>query len=90
MRGGSANLEAVARPRKPDPEVLEGDYRIPAAVGTVAWGIALVILLLMRDGLPAEEQWWIWVCVTGMGLGIFAFLYIPRLQRKRGGLNEPG
>jgi hypothetical protein len=73
----------VPKPRQPDPEVHESDYRVPAAIGTVAWAIALVVLLAMGDGLPASEQWWTGVCVTGIALGVFGFLYIPRLFRKR-------
>lgn len=56
------------------------DVRI-AAAGTVAWTIALVVLLLV--GLPSEERWWLWVCVTGIGIGLFAMWYIPRLQAGR-------
>ncbi len=56
---------------------------MPAAIGTIAWAVALVVLLAMGDGLPASERWWIGVCVTGIALGVFGFLYIPRLFRKR-------
>lgn len=62
---------------------MEGDYRIPAAVGSFAWAVALVVLLAMGDDLAEQDQWWIWVCVAGLALGVFAFFYIPRLQRKR-------
>lgn len=75
----------MPKPRQPDPEVHESDYRVPAAIGTVAWAIALVVLLVVGDGLPASEQWWIGVCVTGIALGVFGFLYIPYLFRKRDG-----
>lgn len=57
---------------------------MPAAIGTVAWTAALVVLLAMGDGLPESEQWWIGVCLTGIALGVFGFLYVPRLLRKRG------
>ncbi|WP_150236979.1 DUF2530 domain-containing protein [Nocardiopsis quinghaiensis] len=72
-------------PRQPDPDVHESDYRVPAAIGTLAWTVALVVLLAMGDGLPASERWWIGVCVTGIALGVFGFLYIPYLLRKRSG-----
>ena len=70
-------------PRQPDPEVHESDYRVPAAIGTLAWAVALVVLVAMGDSLPQTERWWIGVCVTGAALGVFGFLYIPRLLRKR-------
>lgn len=74
----------MRKPRQPDPEVHESDYRVPAAIGTAAWVVALVVLIAMGDGLPDSERWWIGVCVTGIALGVFGFLYIPRLFRKRG------
>jgi hypothetical protein len=52
-------------------------------VGTAGWAVALVILLIVRDSLPADERWWIWTCVTGLGMGLFALWYVPRLKRTR-------
>ncbi|MFI6575250.1 DUF2530 domain-containing protein [Nocardiopsis sp. NPDC050513] len=73
----------MRKPRQPDPDVHESDYRVPAALGTVAWTVALIVLVALGDGLPDTERWWIGVCVTGIVLGVFGFLYIPRLLRKR-------
>lgn len=73
----------MRKPRRPDPEVHETDYRVPAAIGTGAWAVALIVLLAMGDSLPDSERWWIGVCATGIALGVFGFLYIPRLFRKR-------
>jgi hypothetical protein len=56
------------------------DVRI-AAAGTVAWAIALVVLLIV--GLPSDDRWWLWVCVAGIGIGLFAVWYVPRLQSGR-------
>lgn len=75
-------------PRKPEPAVLEGDYRIPAALGSVAWAIALVVLLIMGDTLRPQDEWWIGVCLTGLALGLFALAYIPRWQRAQGTATE--
>nr|WP_184080598.1 DUF2530 domain-containing protein [Nocardiopsis mwathae] len=69
---------------------MESDYRVPTAIGTVAWVVALVVLVAMGDDLPGDERWWIWVCVVGIVLGVFAFLYIPRLLRKRQEAEERG
>lgn len=52
-------------------------------MGTLAWTVALVVLIAMGDGIPESERWWIGVCLTGIALGVFGFLYIPRLLRKR-------
>ncbi|MUL44021.1 DUF2530 domain-containing protein [Streptomonospora sp. PA3] len=73
----------MRQPRKPDPEVMESDYRIPTALGTAAWTAALVVLLAMGDQLPAEDRWWRWVCLTGIAFGVFGYVYIPRHLRSR-------
>ncbi len=57
---------------------------MPAAIGTGAWSVALIVLLVMGDSLPDSERWWIGVCVTGIALGVFGFLYIPHLLHSRG------
>ena len=80
----------MRKPRRPDPDVHESDYRVPAAIGTVAWTVALVVLLLLGEGLPESERWWMGVCVTGIVLGVFGFLYIPVLLRKRSEQEEHG
>ena len=80
----------MRKPRHPDPDVHESDYRVPAAIGTVAWTVALVVLLLLGEGLPESERWWMGVCVTGIVLGVFGFLYIPVLLRKRAEQEEHG
>ena len=53
------------------------------AVGTAGWAVALVVLLIFRDALPADARWWIWTCVTGLGMGLFALWYVPRFKRAR-------
>lgn len=80
----------MRKPRRPDPDVHESDYRVPAAIGTVAWTVALVVLFLLGEGLPESERWWMGVCVTGIVLGVFGFLYIPVLLRKRAEQEEHG
>jgi hypothetical protein len=52
-------------------------------VGSAGWAVALVVLLIVRDSLPADERWWIWTCVAGLGMGLFALWYVPRLKRTR-------
>ncbi len=44
-------------------------------VGTALWAIALaVVLLVVRPADPRP----VWVCVAGIGLGLFGVLYIRR------------
>ncbi len=51
--------------------------------GTVGWAVALVVLLIVRDKLPAGSRWWIWTCATGLAMGLFALWYVPVLKRGR-------
>ncbi|CAM4070302.1 DUF2530 domain-containing protein [Nocardiopsis gilva] len=69
---------------------MESDYRVPTALGVAAWLVALVVLVAMGEKLPETERWWIWVCAVGIALGVFAYLYIPRLLRKRREAEERG
>ena len=46
------------------------------AVITIAWAIALVVVLVLRPQLPADEQWWVWTCVAGLCMGLFGLWVI--------------
>ncbi|HEX6468792.1 MAG TPA: DUF2530 domain-containing protein [Streptosporangiaceae bacterium] len=71
----------MARPRRPEPPPLQTNDVLIAIVGTGAWAVALVVLLIV--GLPAADRWWLWVCAVGIGIGLFGIWYIPRLHRSR-------
>ena len=73
--------EQAPRPSPPPP--LEANDQLVIWVGTAGWTVALVVLLVIRDSLPADQRWWIWTCVCGMAFGIFASWYVPRLKRGR-------
>lgn len=51
--------------------------------GTAAWAVALVVVLLLRDQIPAGQRWWIWTCATGVAMGLFALWFVPRVKRAR-------
>jgi hypothetical protein len=74
-------VEGDAR-RRPAPPPLEGDARLITLVLTGAWLAALIAVVLLRHHLPDPDQW-IWTCVTGVGLGLFALFYVPRIMRSR-------
>lgn len=73
----------MARPHRPAPPPFEGNDQIVAGAGTIGWAIALIVLLALRHSIPASGRWWIWTCVAGLGLGLFALAYVPRLKRSR-------
>ncbi|HYB49002.1 MAG TPA: DUF2530 domain-containing protein [Streptosporangiaceae bacterium] len=74
----------MKRSRGPSPPPpLEANDRLVTVVGTAGWALALVVLLIVRDTLPADARWWIWTCATGVAMGLFALWYVPRLKRAR-------
>jgi hypothetical protein len=68
---------------RPAPPPLEANDQVVTAVITGAWGVALVVLLVLRDQLPAGERWWIWTCAAGLAMGLFGLWYVPRMKRAR-------
>lgn len=70
-------------PRRPAPPPLEANDRQVTVIGTAVWAVALVILLILRGRLPPGERWWIWTCVAGVCMGLFALWYVPRFKRAR-------
>jgi hypothetical protein len=50
---------------------------------TAAWAVALIVVLVLRNHLPAGQRWWVWTCVAGLGQGFFGLWYVPRLKRAR-------
>lgn len=73
----------MSPPLRPAPPPLEGDDRLITAVITAGWGIALIVLLALRDQLAPADRWWIWVTVVGFGMGLFGFVYVPYHKRSR-------
>lgn len=50
---------------------------------TAGWAVALVVLLIARDALPAGSRWWLWTCLAGLVMGLFGLWYVPMLKRGR-------
>jgi H+/Cl- antiporter ClcA len=69
--------------RRPAPPPLEANERLVTWAGIAAWTVALIVLLAVREHIPPSDRWWIWTCVAGIGLGVFALVYIPYLHRAR-------
>jgi hypothetical protein len=74
----------VNEPRRPTPPPpLEANDRLVTLTGTAGWAVALIVLLIVRDSLPAGDRWWIWTCAVGLAMGLFALWYVPRFKRAR-------
>jgi ABC-type nickel/cobalt efflux system permease component RcnA len=74
-------VNETGRPEPPPP--LEANDQLVAGSITICWAVALIVLLIVRNNLPAGTRWWIWVCAAGVGMGLFALWYVPRLKRGR-------
>lgn len=65
-------IDEVAVAEKP----LDVDGVKAAILGTIAFAVAFFVLLLFRSKLAESNgQWWLWVCVTGVGLGLVGIGY---------------
>jgi len=73
----------VGRQQRPVPPPLEGDDRLITAVITAGFGVALIVLLIVRNELAPADRWWVWVAAVGTGMGLFGFAYVPHLKRSR-------
>ena len=64
--------------RKPDPEPMRTNANLAIAVGMSAFLVALISLLAAFPKLSAEQSWWPWTCVAGLGLGVYAIFHVRR------------
>ena len=73
----------MASTRRPAPPPLEANDRRVTIAGTVAWAVALAVLLVLREQIPAGSRWWIWTCAVAVAMGLFALWYVPYFKRAR-------
>ena len=69
------------RPAPPPP--LEANDRLVTGSVAAGWAVALIVLLIVRGDLPADDRWWVWTCAAGLAMGLFGLWYVPRLERSR-------
>jgi hypothetical protein len=64
---------------RPDPPPLETDDVRTVTVGTAAWAVALVVLVVLRlADVTRVEGWWIAMCACGLALGLAGIRYCQR------------
>jgi membrane protein implicated in regulation of membrane protease activity len=73
----------VSRKLAPAPPPLEASDRLVTSVITAAWAVALIVVGAISPQLPGADHWWLWICVAGLVMGLFALWYVPRLKRSR-------
>jgi hypothetical protein len=72
---GVALSPADAAPLEP----LDVDGVGAIMAGTIAWGVALVACLLLRDRLAADGHgWWVGACLAGFLLGLPGLWFVRR------------
>ena len=70
---------------QPTPEPLQVNEVAVVTAGTIAWGVAFVVLLVFRNRLATLGYgWWVWTCCAGVGLGLFGMYYVRRRQGAAG------
>lgn len=73
-----------SRLRQAPVDPLDQDGVMVAALGTLTWCGATIILLLNRASLERQGTgWWLWVAVTGVVLGITGTGWCLRRKARR-------
>lgn len=55
--------------------------------GTVAWLVALALILVVPALHQGDRHWWPWTCVAGIALGGLGYSYV---RRGRGNASDAG
>lgn len=75
-----ARLPLEERPTPPAPRT---DDRVAALAGSAVWAVSLVVVLVERDDLVADDRgWWVWCAVAGLALGLVGLLHLQRREIK--------
>ncbi|WP_051209189.1 DUF2530 domain-containing protein [Propionicicella superfundia] len=72
-------------------KALDEDGLNVAIAGTVVFAVAAVVLAVDAETLERTgHQWWLWVALTGTGIGVafLAYCLIRRLRRARRNAGE--
>lgn len=65
--------------RRPEPKPLDVDGVLAVSIGTIAWGVAFLVLLPFYGRLADQgREWWVWTCLTGALLGLAGLWYCVR------------
>jgi Protein of unknown function (DUF2530) len=73
------------RPVRKTEEVppLDVDGVRSVGVGTALWVVVGLVSLLFRTQLEESgNEWWLWTCATGIGLGVLGVAYCLHYRRR--------
>ncbi|WP_068927708.1 DUF2530 domain-containing protein [Planobispora rosea] len=68
------------QPHRQDLQPLKTNDTATILAGMALWAVALVVLLILQP--DPEDRWWIWTCLSGIGLGVFGLWYVRRRDRR--------
>jgi hypothetical protein len=72
-----------AEERLPQPDVRQGDERVPVLAGTVVWLVLAGIAFLAHDDLARHDrEWWAWTAVAGFALGLLGIRHMQRRHNR--------
>lgn len=77
--GAPPHTDSVSTPApRPAPAPLAVNTARVVEAGIALWALALVVTLLVPALHTGPRQWWPWVCVAGIGLGLVGWTYVRR------------
>ncbi|SFC22316.1 DUF2530 domain-containing protein [Streptomyces aidingensis] len=63
------------------PEPLEGNVIATVVAGTAVWAVLFLIQVPFHGRLADDGRGnWLWICLTGFGLGLFGLWYSRRRE----------
>ena len=68
----------MALAQRPDPEPLETNDVLIVGGLSVAWALALVVLLVIKAAGGDVRTWWLLMCLEGALLGLVGVRYCQR------------
>jgi len=82
-----------AASRRPDPPPYRTNDYAPVIASTLAWLVAVIVLLTRHDEMARHGQgWWLWVAVVGFALGLWGMVLVAihhRVAARRAGRRDP-
>ncbi len=87
-----AEAEPTAAPgaavERAAPQALDVDGIAVVSLGTVLWGIALVVAIAVHGRLERHGHlWWVAAAAVGFGLGLLGVAYCTRRRRRLGAVD---
>lgn len=79
-QASTGSAEPASARDLPPIEVPEASLRTIRVVdaGMVLWALALVVILAVPSLREGDRDWWVWIPVAALGLGVIGHAYLAR------------